>query len=233
MKGIALEAVVVMIIAIVSLGLMLTFFAGPFSQMLTDTYCFFNDHVFKPMGVNMGSDVCSSPTNCQGERVIIESNDKKYVKSQLAARALLCWTEKKLPSCGDASVCYQIILKKPLVESLTEEEFTQYLETEGACNVIENSLVYDATGTEKQSNCGDEDLVLWNAKNSVISDQSIVLVTYDIRNNHIVVDAGGTVTAQASVCNDAQVNNVCNTLDAVWGGGYRGACCRQFGICCA
>src|SRR3989338_7945191 len=160
MKGIALEAVVIMIIAIVSLTLLLTFFLDPFRQMLTDTYCFFNDNVFRAMGATLGGDVCNSPVSCRGERVVLESNDKQYVQSQIAAHTLLCWRQK-LPSCGDASVCYQMILKKQLQDPITEEDLTQYLSTQGACGVIENSRVYDITGTEKQFDCGDEDLILW------------------------------------------------------------------------
>src|SRR3989338_2964281 len=98
MKGIALEAVVVMIIAIVSLTLLLSFFLDPFRQMLTDTFCFFNNNIFKTMGANLGGDVCPSDTNCRGERVILESNDKQYVRSQIAAHTLLCWRQK-LPAC--------------------------------------------------------------------------------------------------------------------------------------
>src|SRR3989338_7788159 len=131
MKGLALNAVVVMIIAIISLALLLTFFSGPFSQLLTDTYCFFNDNVFSAMGVNLGGDVCPQKAICKGEQVILESNNKQYVKSQIAARTLLCWREK-LPSCGPASICYEMIFKEPLQDGISEEEFTQYLESEGA-----------------------------------------------------------------------------------------------------
>jgi hypothetical protein len=186
MHGMALNAVVVMIIAVVSLALLLTFFTGPFTQMLTDTFCFFNNNVFRIMGVDVGKDVCTEDPGCKGERVVIESDSKQYVKSQFAAHTLLCWRQKQ-PSCGDVSICYEIILKKPLTEALTEEEITQYLANEGACGVIENSQVYGTTPTAKPFDCGDEDLIAWRVSGVTIKDQPIVLITYDIANNRIVV----------------------------------------------
>lgn len=186
MRGLALNAVVVMIIAIVSLALLLMFFTGPFTQMLTDTFCFFNNNVFAVMGVNVGKDVCSTEASCRGERILLESSDKQYVKSQFAARTLLCWRQKQ-PSCGNVSICYEMILKSPLQEPLTEEEITQYLASEGACGVIENSRVYGITPPDKPYDCGDEDLIVWRVPNVAIRDQSIVLITYDIANNRIVI----------------------------------------------
>ena len=210
MKALALNLVVVMTIAVASLALMLSFFSGPVVQMLTDTFCFFNDNVFAGIGVDVARDVCPDETACRGERVIIESDNKQYFKSQLAARTLLCWRQK-LPACGAESVCYEIIMKQNLQAALTEEEFTQYLEREGACSAIENSWVFDAAGG-KPSSCGDEELIIWSAKDNVIKDQSIVLVKYDLKNNRIVMDAGGTAKrADRIVCENAEKDNICGT----------------------
>jgi hypothetical protein len=140
--------------------------------------------------VNLGEDVCAKEIKCRAERIIVDTQSKEQLKKELAARTLLCWSQKS-PLCGNASICYEMIMKQPLQAALTEEELTQYLEEQGACGVIENSQVYDASGNiNSYPNCGDNDLIGWETKNYVIKDQSIILIEYDTRANRIIVRSG-------------------------------------------
>ncbi len=258
MHGMALDAVIVIIIAIVSLTVLLSFFSGPFQQMLTDTFCFFNNNVFSVFGVNLGQDVCVKEPSCRAERIIIDSQSKEYLKKEIAARALLCWDQKS-PACGNTSVCYEMVMKKPLQAALTEEELTKYLEDQGACGVIENSRVYDANGLKLYPGCGNNDLIGWEVSNYVIGDQSIILIEHDIKKNRVVVragissfrpdtcsnnikdsneegvDCGGPCDpciAGKAVCETAAAGGTCNALDATYGAGYRNQCCSEHGFCC-
>jgi len=188
MKGLALSAIVILIIAITSLGLLLVFFSGPFTESMTDTYCFFNNNIFLPMGINIAGDLCEINL-CKGERVVLDSTSKDYFISQIAARTLLCWSQKS-PACGSVSICYEMVLKEPLQEGLTEEDFTRYLDEQGACSIIENSLVYNATDLKPYPNCGNNDLIEWEISNYTIKDQGIILIEYNIKENKIVIRSG-------------------------------------------
>ena len=59
-----------------------------------------------------------------------------------------------------------------------------------------------------------------------------MLITYNIRNNLIVIDAGSNVKADMLICQDAEENGECTMLNTMRGDGYRATCCRQFSSCC-
>lgn len=202
MKGLALTTIAIILIAVAGLGIFLSFFSGPFSQMLTDTFCFFNNHVFFVLGANLAPQLCK-PIECRGERVVLEPLSSEDLVKDIAAYSLMCWNQKG-PECGNMSMCYDLVLRKNPLKSqddvITEIDLTKYLEEQGACSILENSIVVNPDGTRANytdytvhGSCGDEDLVTWsvldNSGYHVIWKQSLIIIMYDIENNKIWIKA--------------------------------------------
>jgi len=190
-KGLELNIMIALMIGIVGLLVLLSFFSGPVQQMMSDTFCFFNNRVFGALGINLGARLCQ-PLECKAEQLVISPVTREELITQIAAPTILCWKDKS-PKCGKTAICYEIVLKNnPLKEgeSITESDFTDYLEKQGACGVIENSKVFDQSGQLVNiTGCGDEDLIVWNMEGNVIKGQSLILIQYDLANNKIWIKA--------------------------------------------
>lgn len=187
MKGLELSIIVVLIIGIISLIVLLLFFTGPFQGMLTDTFCFFNNNVFKVFGMNLAEELCKT-VGCKAERVVLEPLSKDQLVSWIAAYSISCWKEKS-PACGNSSVCYELILKNMPEIEIGEEDLAIYMKDQGACHIIENNKIITEYGEKDFGGCGDEDLLIWQVRDYVIRDQKLILIQYDILNNRIVVKA--------------------------------------------
>ena len=192
MKGLALTTIAIILIAVAGLGIFLSFFSGPFSQMLTDTFCFFNNHVFFVLGANLAPQLCK-PIECRGERVVLEPLSSEDLVKDIAAYSLMCWNQKG-PECGNMSMCYDLVLRKNPLKSqddvITEIDLTKYLEEQGACSILENANITLPDGTRvPYPGCGDEDLIIWAVSDNIIYTQSLIIIMYDIENNKIWIKA--------------------------------------------
>ncbi|MEM5812853.1 MAG: hypothetical protein QXG39_09615 [Candidatus Aenigmatarchaeota archaeon] len=181
MKGLELETIVGIIIALVSITLLIIFASGPLSDLGRNVYCFFYEKVLhetrkecKDIGVI-------------GEFVKINTTRSEEIARIIAAYSILCYNKAKFESKLQTIPCYTLEIENRPTEAIAEIDIAEIMKKEGGCDLLENSIVKDKYGIEKSFDCGDEDNLIWNVSGNVIFDQKIVLIMFDRALNKIIV----------------------------------------------
>jgi hypothetical protein len=165
MKGLALEVVWGLIIAIVGVLVFLGLVTGTFKNMASWFYC---SVYMKIIGFFGSSDMASIPEQCKGtvkgesKEETIKEEDNKIVSRKLLAYIIACWDEASLKGLYESHPCYELKLSGN-VENVSEENVTSILINEDRCRSIENSdfneiLDYD---------CGEKNQILWSVDGAV------------------------------------------------------------------
>lgn len=191
-KGIALDVIGFIIIALVGIMLLLIFISGPLSNLAKNMFCFFYQNV-----LHQSSDMCLKEYS--GKKLILCENlypecddvisSPDDLARHLAAYSVVCWKDVAWSRTTKDIICYNIILKThPGI--VTEFDITKMIENEIGCENLQNSVVVDVDGNlMNYPNCGVEDTIAWDVSNYVIDNQSLILIKYNTKTNQIVIKA--------------------------------------------
>jgi hypothetical protein len=180
-KGIAIDILGIIVIGIAGVLILLLFVQGPLSSLLKGTFCYFYQNVLQQK-----SEFCKKPLD-QPEYVTMSTDTQEELARNIAAYSIICW-KNVAPTIRKDIVCYNLLLDKH-PGKVTETLMTQIMEREGGCSELENSAVLTEGGASipYSGNCGTNDQIVWDVSDSVILDQSIVLIKYDMNLGKIVV----------------------------------------------
>lgn len=167
MKGLALEVVWSIIIAMVGVLIFLLLITGTFKNAANWFYC---DIYMKIINFFSGSGLASIPEQCKGvvkgesKREDVKDVDNKIFSRKLLAYIIACWNELEVKGLYESHPCYELRLSGN-VENVSEENVSSILVNEDHCRSIENSdfneiLDYD---------CGAKNQILWSVDGEVKS----------------------------------------------------------------
>jgi len=167
MKGLALEVVWGIIIAMVGVLIFLLLITGTFKNAANWFYC---DIYMKIINFFSGSGLASIPEQCKGvvkgesKREDVKDVDNKIFSRKLLAYIIACWNELEVKGLYESHPCYELRLSGN-VENVSEENVSSILVNEDHCRSIENSdfnavLDYD---------CGEKNQIIWSVDGSVTS----------------------------------------------------------------
>jgi len=171
MKGLALNAVWAMVIAIVGVLLFLMLVTGTLKNAANWFYC---DIYIKVINFFTGREMASIPEVCKHfdrdtakvER--IEETSNRIFSRKLLAYIISCWKEAEIKGLYESHPCYELRLPGN-VSNVSESNVTDVLIREDHCKSIENS----------DYGCGTEDQIIWSIEGGVINTQRIVLIEYN------------------------------------------------------
>lgn len=163
-KGMELNLIVSLILAIVAVGLFIMLVSGDLKSTTTSIYC----NTFAKL-----SSGDSVPEICQGETIThtsgkIESNDSTTASREILSYIIACWEKSGSETITETYTCYELELPGDLPE-IGEEEISEILSNEDRCKSIENSD-YD---------CGILDQILWEVEGDTLTSQTILFIEYD------------------------------------------------------
>lgn len=181
MKGIALEIVVILSIAIASLILILSLM-GYFKGISNFIYCNF---YFKIVKFFWREEITSVPEVCKGksdkevEIVELKESDPKVISRILLAHIISCWRGAEIKGLTKDHPCYEIRLIEKPTSSIREENVSEILIKEDKCKSIENV----------DFGCGEKDQILWRVGNREIFEQKTVFIRYSSKEEAVEVIA--------------------------------------------
>lgn len=183
-KGIAIDIIGYMLIALAGISLLLLFISGSLRGLARNAFCFFYRVIS-----DEETELCKSePTG--GEMVELKPETREDLATYVGAYAIKCWEETNKPFMRKDKICYQLMLeKKP--GKISELFFTQIFEQGRGCSVLWNSMIVDESGNYVQypGECGDEDQIEWDVSGNVIENQSLILIKYNTISNKIIIKA--------------------------------------------
>ena len=166
MKGIALETIAYVAIALVGVFLLIIFVSGPLNDFLRNSFCYFYQKVF-----SKNTEMCK-PIETIPEQVVIKTRDSKELAREIAAYSILCWEKATKSLKTKDTNCYNLILDGgPFNPSITEAYLTdEILIGESGCNRLENSIAKDVNGNpvDYSSKCGKDDQLGWEVGGDTI-----------------------------------------------------------------
>jgi len=177
MKGLALETIVVAIIAIAGVIIFLHLI-GAFKSASNWFYC----NVFIKIQSLFSGQKFSIPNACKDyikEEVKIEEISEfgnKVVSRMLLAYIISCWKEAEMKGLNKDHSCYEIHFKRS-VDNVTEFNVTKVLIEEDGCKSIENA----------DYGCGFLDQILWKVDGEIIRDQKVILIRYNSKYDAVEV----------------------------------------------
>lgn len=181
MKGLELETIVGVIIALISVTLLIIFASGPLSDLGKGVYCFFYENILHETRRE-----CNT-VGIIGEFIKINATIKDELARNIAAYSILCYNKAKFESKLKTIPCYTLEIEKEIMEAVGEIDVAEIMKKENGCELLENSIVKDNYGVEKSFNCGNEDNLIWNVSGNVILNQKIILIMYDRSLNKVVI----------------------------------------------
>ena len=164
MKGLALEVVWGLIIAMVGVLVFLLLVTGTFKNAANWFYC---DIYIKIINFFSGSELASIPDQCEGITPVLKKEEVKDVDNKIFSRKLLayviaCWKEVNLKGLYESHPCYELRLSGN-VENVSEENVTSILIKEDHCRSIENSDFNDILDYD----CGEKNQILWSVDGEI------------------------------------------------------------------
>ena len=161
MKGLALEVVWGLIIAIFAVLVFLSLVTGTFKTAANWFYC---DVYIKVVNFFRGSNTASIPESCRDiikpdfVRVEVKDTDNKIFSRRLLAYIIACWSDAETRGLYQSHPCYELrILNK--VDNVSEENVSSILINEDHCISIENS----------DYECGAKNQILWSVDGTIVS----------------------------------------------------------------
>lgn len=179
MKGLALNVVWGLIIAIASVLVFLSLITGTFKNAANWFYC---DVYIKVISFFTNSEIASVPDTCRptikdhAKVETVEDTDNKIFSRKVLAYIIACWGEAEIKGIYESHPCYELRLSGR-VENVSEENVTQILIKEDHCKSIENS----------DYGCGAKNQILWDIDGGIINNQTIMLIEYNESSEAILV----------------------------------------------
>ena len=184
MKGMALDTIGFMIIALVGVLVLILLVSGSFTDMGRNAFCYFYQKV-----LSKNLDMCEPKENI-AKKIEIEPEDSEDLARYIAAYSILCWEEATKSLKTKDTTCYSLSIEGgPWTPPISEFYLTQnILVREGGCTELENNLAKNSDGTVGMfDECGDSDQMNWDVDGNVISDQKLILIKYDDTIKQIIV----------------------------------------------
>lgn len=171
MKGLALEVVWGLIIAIAGVLLFLSLVTGTFKTASNWFYCNIYVKVINFFG---GYKTASVPEICKQtitgylKKEVVSDTDNKIFSRKLLAYIIACWNEAEVKGLYKSHPCYELKISG-MVENVSEQNVSYILIKEDRCRSIENS----------DYGCGVKNQILWSVEGGVINNQTILLIRYN------------------------------------------------------
>ena len=132
MKGLALETIAYMFIAIVAILLIITLVSGKIGPAARSAYCTFIKGLksILPLPAHLKTPL---PAYCQEDTIDgvetheIIANDPDRIARDIAAYALACWEKTGKVNMGQDILCYELLIRD-IVGSVTETDVLLVLE---------------------------------------------------------------------------------------------------------
>lgn len=183
MKGLAIRTIGFLILAIFSLGLILSLMTGllnpaPITCFVYRTFSAANPDVEIP-------EYCIEE-NCLISRETIKSAEPEEQATYIAAYSVACYTSKKspCPKTETTAICYEV--RVPDGVWVSEMDVTSIMERdyESGCMLLPNSMVLTESGlTNYPGSCGDEDRLDWQLRGG----EALIVIEYDTTTNNVIV----------------------------------------------
>jgi hypothetical protein len=173
MKGLELNIIFGIIIAIASVLLFLGLFTGTFKNAGNWIYCKIYIGI---LNFFRGSESISIPESCKGiidtraTPVEIDDTNNKIFSRKLLSYIISCWNDAEVKGLYENHPCYAITTSGE-VENVSEANVTEILIKEDRCKSIDNSDYNDILNYD----CGAKNQILWSVDGEVNS-----LTTADI-----------------------------------------------------
>lgn len=173
MKGLTLNVIVALIIALVGVAVLLSLMSGALPNLARRAYC----RAYLGVVSVLPSPPSGSPTipaQCRilkvKEEIIRENNET--AAREIAAYSLACWEEVDKFGIQEDRVCYKLTLKGNI--EVNETAIREILREEGGCEIFPT--------------CGVEELE-WLVSNITLKGGDLVLIQYNKENDVIQIVA--------------------------------------------
>ena len=182
MKGMTLETIGFVIIALFGIFMLILFISGSLDELIGNSFCYF----YRKFGLG-SSDMCKPKENIPEEVVLIPESGNDLARG-IAAYSILCWKESTKSLKTKDTTCYRVIIENH-PENVSEFNVTNILENEGGCDILENSMIVNESGDQigYSGYCGENDNLVWEIYGNVIYDQKLILIKYSDELKKIVI----------------------------------------------
>lgn len=171
LKGLALNIIFSLVIALVAVILFISLVTGTLQNASKWFYC---DVYFKIVSSFLGQETASIPKMCIPTESTcpspeeIRDQDNKIVSRELLAYIIKCWKDTEIKQIYKTHCCYELHLINE-VDNVTEQNVSSILTNEDHCKSIENS----------DFDCGSKNQIIWNIDGNIITNQKIILIRYE------------------------------------------------------
>lgn len=183
MRGLVIRTMAFLVLAIFSLGLILSLMTGLLNPAPITCFVY---RTFSAANPDMEIPSYCHEESCRIDRVTVKETEPESVSTHLAAYAVACYTSKKspCPRTGRTAVCFEIRIPDGL--QVDETDLTKIMERdyESGCLLLPNSRVM--TSGELQDypgSCGTEDRLDWQLRGG----EALIVVEYDTETNKVVM----------------------------------------------
>jgi len=178
MKGLALNVIWGLIIAIASMLLFLSLVTGTFTVAANWFYCRVYINIlnfFSGQGMTI-PEVCRQLDKGHVKVDSIDDTDNGIFSRKLLAFIIACWNDAEVRAMYETHPCYELRLSGN-VNNVYEQNVTDILIKEDHCQSIENS----------DHGCGAMDQIIWSVEDNIINDQTILLIEYNGKDQAVEV----------------------------------------------
>ncbi|MBD3155112.1 MAG: hypothetical protein GF368_00465 [Candidatus Aenigmarchaeota archaeon] len=148
MKGMALETIGFITIALIGVSVLIILVSGSLGSMSRNVFCYFYQNVF---GKNI--EMCEEKGNIP-ETLEIKPKDSEELARYIAAYSIKCWEDATKSLNTEDTNCFNLIIETgPFDPGVDEISVTDILLAEGGCSKLGNYNLND--------NCGTEDQLRW------------------------------------------------------------------------
>lgn len=171
MKGLALNVIWGLIIAIASVLLFLSLVTGTLRDAGNWFYCNLYIKIlnfFSGQGTMSIPDICKQLDVNHAKIERIDDKENEIFSRKLLAFIIECWNDAEVREVYKTHPCYELRIPGN-VQNVYERNITDILIGENHCQSIENS----------DYGCGARDQIIWNVEGNVINRQKILLIEYN------------------------------------------------------
>ena len=182
-KGLELELVGAMIIALVGIALLLMFVSSTTREAVSDGFCYLTQKIgMTPQGC--------TPLGLGKQSEELDPKTPEALALEISGRSIRCWQESIKTVQKKEVPCAELYLNTH-PGPLSETDFTRVMEEGGGCEILQNYMVVDGMGNlvEYGGDCGDQEQIDWKVSGNVIDQQSFIRIVYDTTSNKIVIKA--------------------------------------------